>query len=166
MDRGEWWLLLQTHYRFTTSAATHLELTWWHSVFTTLYAVILVSHFTRPEPFSSAGGRLCCVQIKAAKRADSALSGWCIVPYYPQCFAPFHRLQALTSVSGAPFLSRPAHGAFSMLRISPIISNYPPLTDCLVSLALCRLDMMILRLQCKWIHFFWYVVCMFISMKQ
>lgn len=53
------------------------------------------------------------------------------------------------------------HGVFDMLRISPMISNYPPLTDCLVSLAVCRLDMMILRLQCKRIvpQFFWHVLC-------
>lgn len=53
------------------------------------------------------------------------------------------------------------HGVFRMLRINPMISNYPPLMDCLVSLAVCRVDMMILRLQCKRIvlQFFWHVLC-------
>lgn len=65
--------------------------------------------------------------------------------------------------TGAPYVSLRGleHRVLGTLRISPVISNYPPLTDCLVSLAVCRLNMMILRLQCKRIvaQISWHALC-------
>lgn len=85
--------------------------------------------------------------------------------HYPQCFAVSHSTAAKTVAlgTGAPYVSLRGleHRVLGTLRISPVISNYPPLTDCLVSLAVCRLNMMILRLQCKRIvaQISWHALC-------
>lgn len=93
--------------------------------------------------------RPCCVQIKAANSTNWHPDWRFRFPMLPTvlCSASFSLASDRESSICPSWGFR--HGVFGMLRISPMISNYPPLTDCLVSLAVCRLDMMILRLQCK-----------------
>lgn len=80
-------------------------------------------------------------------------------PMLPIVFfsAPFHWRQTVTLETGAPYV--PLQALSTVYLAGPVISNYPPLTDCSVSLAVCRLDMMILRLQCKRIVTQFCLVC-------
>lgn len=143
----------RSHSFITVEAGTLSKCVLIGDIFTALYVVILVSHFTPSHLLSSAAMKPCCVQIKAANSTSGVLTRCFTSPCSPMvlCDVPFHWRRTVTLEIRAPYVLSLGfeHGVFGMLRISPMISNYPPLTDCLVSLAVCWLDMMILPLQCK-----------------
>lgn len=130
-------------------------------IFTTLYVVILVSHFSpppsRPQPLSSAAVGLCCVQIKAANNTTSVLTGCFILPYYPHSFAaPFHWRRTVTCSICSSY-GRPR--AWSIPRAQNKPNGFQlPSSHRLFGVSH-RLDMMILRLQCKRIVLQFFLAC-------
>lgn len=116
---------------------------------TTLYVVILESYYILFLSLSSAAHETLQCPNKDCKQHSQGPDWMFHFPILPivLCSAPFHWCWTVTLETGAPYV--PPQALSTVYLASPVISNYPPLTDCSVSLAVCRLDMMILRLQCK-----------------
>lgn len=118
-------------------------------ILTTLYVVILESYYIPFLPLSSTAHETLLCPNKGCKQRSQQPDWMFHFPILPivLCSAPFHWRQTVTLDTGAPYV--PLQALSTVCLASSVISNYPPPTDCSVSLAVCRLDMMILRLQCK-----------------
>ena len=133
-------------------------------MFTTLYVVVLVSRFPRSLPLSPLQPPETLLCPNKGCKQHQRRPDW-MFSHITHSALPTSPITIGVALSAAPlvFLLQDSIGVFPcMLRISPEISNYPPLTDCSVSLAACRLDLMFLRLQCKRIvvQFSWRTLCL------